>query len=362
MTMSHSDRAQHARTVLLVDDSALMRALLRDFITADGSFSVVGEAATGYEAIRLVHELDPGIVMLDLDMPGLGGIDTLGYIMSESPRPVVIVSSHTEALADPAMKAMLIGAVEVVSKPAGDTAGDVTQFRGRLDSALRAASMARLFRVPELVRLRQRRAEPRPATPPPRCAVAIAASTGGPAALTQLVPRLGAELPAAVFIVQHMPPLFTAALARRLDGAGPLPVREAVDGESVTEGVVYLAPGGRHLELVRTAAAVTIRLSDQAPLWGVRPAADVLFHAVARTFGPASVGAVMTGMGRDGADGLRAIRDVGGATFVQDDASCVIGSMPRAAGAYARAALPPAALAGAITRCAAKAAAARPPA
>jgi two-component system, chemotaxis family, protein-glutamate methylesterase/glutaminase len=143
-----------------------------------------------------------------------------------------------------------------------------------------------------------------------------------------------------VFVVQHMPPFFTAALARRLQDSSEVRVTEAVDGDIVHEGTVYLAPGGRHLLVERGAEGIVIRLSDADPVWGVRPAADLLFPAIARTFGPASIGVVLTGMGRDGAAGLRALREVGGATIAQDEATSVIASMPRAAGKYADEILP----------------------
>jgi two-component system, chemotaxis family, protein-glutamate methylesterase/glutaminase len=337
--MSYSDRARRARTVLIVDDSEMMRSLLRAYVTESGHFDVVGEAATGYEAIRRVHELDPGIVTLDLQMPDLGGIDALGYIMSEAPRPVVIVSSHTAALADPGLQAMLLGAVEFVPKPLSDDPADVQAFRRRLTHALHAASIARLLNSPQSQQ-QVKRSLLSTEELHARSVIAIAASTGGPRALTELVPRLPADLGAAVLVVQHMPPFFTAALARRLNEMGALPVREAQEGEVLKAGVVYIARGGTHLDLERADSGVRVRLTDTPPVWGVRPAADVLFAAVARTFGPSSAGVVLTGMGRDGAEGLRVLHEVGAATWVQDEASCVIPSMPRAAAAWAQAALP----------------------
>jgi two-component system, chemotaxis family, protein-glutamate methylesterase/glutaminase len=345
--MSYSERVRHARTVLIVDDSALMRTLLREHVTQGSRYEVVGEAASGYEAIRMVHELDPGVLTLDLEMLDLGGLDVLRYIMSESPRPVVIVSSRSDRLADPALQAMLLGAVEFVPKPASPSEEDVRQFRRRLTLALHAAAMARLLNIPQRLQQAAQRVPAPAGAPPARAAIAIAASTGGPRALAELVPLLPAGLPAAVLIVQHMPPTFTAALARRLNDAGPLPAREAVDGEVLREGVVYVARGGVHLDVERGGSGVVVRLTEAAPVWGVRPAADVLFAAIARSFGPASAGIVLTGMGRDGTEGLRALREVGAATFVQDEASCLIPSMPRSAAPHAQCALAPAGLAAA---------------
>jgi two-component system, chemotaxis family, protein-glutamate methylesterase/glutaminase len=347
--MSYSELKRRARSVLVVDDSGLMRALLREYITEAGQFEVVGEAATGYQAIRLVHELDPGILTLDLQMPDLGGIEALGYIMSEVPRPVVIVSAHTRALADPALQAMLLGAVEFVPKPASNDKAEVQQFRNRLTHALHAASTARLLNIPQRLQQAQKRQPPPDGAPPARAVVAIAASTGGPRALADLVPCLPGDMAAAVLIVQHMPPMFTAALSRRLDEASALTVREAEDGDVLREGMAYVARGGMHLDLERAAVGIRCRLTEDPPRWGVRPSADVLFTGVARTFGPASIGVVLTGMGRDGAEGLRALREVGAATFVQDEASCVIAGMPKAAAPWADAALPLDGLARAVT-------------
>lgn len=349
MTMSSSERP--VRRVLIADDSELMRALLRAQVTSSGEFEVVGEAATGYQVIRLVHELEPDILTLDLAMPDLDGAGALDYIMSQAPRPVVIVSAMERALADSVLNAMVSGAVEFVAKPNGASMEEATAFRNRLYQALRAASVAHLLNVPRRMLLSQqrtRRAEPQ--APAARCAIALAASTGGPRALTDIVPRLPGDLPAAVFIVQHMPALFTSAFARRLDQMSALPVREAEQGEVVEEGVVYVARGGLHLDLLRDSGGVRILLSDAPPLWNVRPAADVLMRAVARTFGPASVGVVLTGMGRDGADGLRAIAEVGGGTIAQDEASSVIASMPRAAAKHARQVLSLTAIADGIAR------------
>jgi two-component system, chemotaxis family, protein-glutamate methylesterase/glutaminase len=198
MSSSESPR-RRSYSVLVVDDSDLIRSMLREYISEFGPFDIIGEAATGYEAIRQVHELQPAIVTLDLQMPDLGGLDALGYIMSEAPRPVVIVSSHTEALADPALQAMMLGAVEFVPKPASQKPDDVAQFRTRLEQAMRAAATARLLNLPQRQRLARRRlVAPAGAA---RCAVAITASTGGPRALAQLLPELPAELPAAVLVV-----------------------------------------------------------------------------------------------------------------------------------------------------------------
>lgn len=357
--MSTSERRPRRR-VLIADDSPLLQSMLREHIGSSDDFEIVGVATTGYEVIRLVHELQPDIITLDLAMPDLDGEQALEYILSEAPRPVVIVSAQDERLAESALKAMEHGAVEFVAKPTRTSIDELFAFRARLLQALRAASVAHLLSLPR--RRLERDTQPQPdagARSPARCAIAIAASTGGPRALTEIVPRLPQSLPAAVLVVQHMPQAFTAAFARRLDTISVLPVVEAEQGALVEQGVVYVARGGMHFDLQRDASGVRVLLTDAPPLWNVRPAADVLFRAVARTFGPSSVGVVLTGMGRDGAEGLRTIGMVGGGTLAQDEGSSVIPSMPRAAAPHAQRLLPLGDMAAAIERAAALRARAR---
>jgi two-component system chemotaxis response regulator CheB len=335
MTLS-SDTLRKTR-VLVVEDSELMRNVLVEIITDSIDFRVVGQAATGYEAIRLVHELNPDIVTLDLQMPDLGGLGTLGYIMSETPRPVVIVSAYvSDRAAAPALQALEFGAVELVAKPAGDERRDVDVLGDRLLDALRAASEARVanLRMTDH-RTRAVKPEAQVQSTAARSAIAIAASTGGPRALSEIIPNLPVGLPSAFLIVQHMPPGFTKPFAERLAMLSTVPVREANDGDVLQAGSVYLAPGGRHMSLQRTADGISIALTDGEAIWGVKPAGDVLFKAVAEHFGPASAGIVLTGMGRDGAEGLRAIREVGGWTAVQDLASSVVYGMPKFAAPHA---------------------------
>jgi two-component system, chemotaxis family, protein-glutamate methylesterase/glutaminase len=334
--LSSDGRRMRRSRVLIVDDSDLMRDLLTEIIEETDDFKVVGQARTGLEAIRLIHQLNPDVITLDIEMPDLNGLETLGYIMSETPRPVVIVSSHTRSIVGAAIQAYDFGALEIVPKPAGDERRDVAVLRDRLLDALTAANAADLRNLAPHVTSASRRARRKPeAHDTARCAIAIAASTGGPRALTEILPRLPADLPCAVLVVQHMPPSFTEALANRLDELSELPVHHAQDDEPVEAGVIYIAPGGKHLGLQRKREQILIQLNDDDPVWGVRPAADVLFRDVAKHFGPASAGLVLTGMGRDGAEGLRHIQEVGGWTAVQDEDTAVIYGMPRNAAPFA---------------------------
>jgi two-component system chemotaxis response regulator CheB len=333
-----------------VDDSAFMRRVISDMISAAPEFRVVGTARDGHDALRKVHQLDPDLVTMDVEMPGLDGLAALGYIMSETPRPVVMLSAYTTEGGEATMRALDYGAVDFVAKPSGTISLNLATVTGRLLDALRAAATANLSNIRVHVARpgRGAAAAELPPLPPPRgadeappeVAVAVAASTGGPRALAEVVPRLRAVLGAAVFLVQHMPPRFTRSLAERLDGLGPLRVTEAEDGEPVRANHVYLAPGDFHMRVVRDGAHARIALDRGPTLWGVRPAADPLFRSVAAAYGARSVGVVLTGMGRDGAEGLRAIVGAGGSGIAQDRATSVIYGMPQAAAESARWILP----------------------
>jgi two-component system chemotaxis response regulator CheB len=310
-----------------------MRRLVSEMLATSGEFRVVGTARNGLDALKQIHALDPDIVTLDIEMPELDGLQALGYIMSETPRPVVMLS----ALDSPnggelTIRALELGAVDFVHKPAGPARDAIDQLGGRLLEALRAASCVNLRGVPVLARPSLApRGSTRTDASAATHAVAIAASTGGPRALAELVPRLPRGLRAAVLVVQHMPAGFTTSLASRLDAMSPLTVAEARHGERIEHGRVYVAPGGMHMRVSDSGRVPTIALDQSAPIWGVRPSADPLFRSAAQRFGASLVGVVLTGMGRDGAEGLRAIRDRGGYAVVQDKATSIVYGMPQAA-------------------------------
>jgi two-component system, chemotaxis family, protein-glutamate methylesterase/glutaminase len=313
-----------------------MRKLISELIEGP-EFRVVGTARDGHDALEKVHALDPDIVTMDVEMPRLGGLDALGYIMSEMPRPVVMLSAFTTEGAQATIRALDYGAVDFVAKPSGTLSLNIAEAGTRIHEALRAARSANLNNVRVRMPNRPLRAEvgrfsrKRRRVQPGSVAVAIAASTGGPRALADVVSRLTSPLRAAVLIVQHMPKGFTRSLAERLDASSSLDVVEATDGEPVLAEHVYLAPGSLHMSVVRDASVVRVRLTRDPPLWGVRPAADVLFAAVAEVYGAHTVGVVLTGMGRDGAEGLRLIRARGGYGIVQDRSTSVVHGMPESA-------------------------------
>ena len=321
------------RTVLVVDDSAFMRQVIAEIIEGSGEFRVAGTARNGLDAIEKIGLLNPDIVTLDVDMPELDGLQTLGYIMSEIPRPVVMLSgAEAQTGVDPVIRALELGAVDFVRKPSGPISLDLDVVRERLLDALRAAAIVNLGGIAILARAVVVEAEPPPAAYGAATrVVCIAASTGGPRALADVVPRLPAGFDAAVLVVQHMPAGFTGSLARRLDGMSHALVTEAVDGEPLLHGRVYIAPGGRHMRLRSGALGQSIAIEDGPTMWGVRPAADPLFLDAAAAFGSETIAVVLTGMGRDAADGVRAVLDAGGEALAQDKATSIIYGMPHAA-------------------------------
>ncbi len=320
--------------VLVVDDSAFMRSTIARLLEGDPEFQVVGNASDGLEAIEKVEQLGPDVVTMDVEMPRMTGIEALDVIMHRVPTPVVMLSVFTTSGATTTIDALAKGAIDFVTKPSRGPWGDVDSVTDELKEKLRRAASISPMRLhlarasvpsPPLVEAM----EAPPASPPrekrrSRKVVVIATSTGGPAALTQLIPSLPGDLPAGVLVVQHMPAGFTRALADRLDGISQLSVREARAGEPVQDGTALIAPGNFHMVVD---SSRNIELNLDPPVHSVRPAADVLLSSVARAYGGSTVAVVLTGMGHDGAAGATEIKQAGGHVIVQDEPTSVIYGM-----------------------------------
>lgn len=311
--------------VLVVDDSAFMRYTISHHLSTQADMEVVGLASDGVEGVEQVEALRPDVVTLDVEMPRLDGLSALRQIMAKHPVPVVMMSSLTKEGAAITVEALTVGAVDFVTKPSQSIS--VHQVLGELAEKVRQAARARV-RAPGSGAAPRARVAPAPAPAGARVErlVVIGSSTGGPGALREVIGRLPAGLPAGVVVVQHMPPNFTRSLAERLDELSAVPVKEAVAGDRVQVGQVLLAPGGLHMTLNRNG---DIQLADGPTVNGVKPAVDVTMMSAAAAFGERVLAVILTGMGHDGRDGSRAVKQAGGRTIVQDEATCIVYGMPR---------------------------------
>jgi len=317
--------------VLVVDDSALVRRLARETLQSDEGIEVVGVATDPYEAQKRMDELAPDVITLDLEMPRMDGLTFLRLLMANRPIPVIVMSSLTARGSDFAFEALRLGAVDVIGKPQGTYSFGA--IGDELIAKVKAAAGARIDRSPlsgaeGLLKSTGRRAA---ASANTRSLILLGASTGGIEALSQIMTALPGDLPG-IAIVQHLPALFSKGFAKRLAALSAVEVKEAEDGDVLHSGRALLAPGDRHLLLRWSGAHYVARLSDGPALWHQRPAVDLLFRSAAEAgAGAGCVAGVLTGMGRDGADGLKRLRDTGARTFAQDEATSVVYGMPRAA-------------------------------
>jgi two-component system, chemotaxis family, protein-glutamate methylesterase/glutaminase len=314
--------------VLIVDDSAVMRQLLSTLLEADPEIQVVGTAADPHIARERIKSLNPDVVTLDVEMPHMDGLTFLRKIMALRPMPVVMISTLTQSGAETTLEALEVGAVDFIAKPGGDVVHGLAELAEELQRKVKAAANVRVGASRLVAVPRDRRIGPtRRATGK---MIFVGASTGGVEALKALLTGMPADCPPTL-ITQHMPPRFTTGFAERLSRQCPPTVVEAAQDEVVEPGHVYIAPGSHHLEIARVGGRHVCRLSDGPPVSGHRPSVDVLFRSAARVCGNTAVGAILTGMGKDGAEGLLDMRQAGAMTFGQDEETSLIYGMPRVA-------------------------------
>ena len=349
--------------VLVVDDSAFMRKIITDILASSPDIEVIGKARGGQEAIEKVTELRPDVVTMDIEMPGLDGLHALGYIMSECPTPVIMLSGAESRQADVTMTAFEYGAVDFILKPSGNISLDMVKIKEELVKKVKAASSVEVHKLGFIEDKSMKENGHKKSTPStsikqgePRSdiidveplkqkkessgikgryqkIIIIGASTGGPRALQQVIPLLPSNLRAPVLVVQHMPPGFTKSLAERLNAQSMIKVREAMEGDILQPGTVYIAPGDFHMTIkqqkINGETREVIVLARGEKVQGVRPSVDVLLNSVAPIFGQNSLGVILTGMGSDGTDGIRKLKLAGGRVMAEDESTCVVYGMPR---------------------------------
>jgi len=312
--------------VLVVDDSALVRKILTEELTKHKDIKVVGSAIDPYVARDKIVRLKPDVITLDLEMPRMDGLSFLSKLMRYHPLPVVVVSSLTPANSQNAIRALELGAVDVICKPGSSLSSpDISR---QLANAIRAAAKARIASPPpEPDGAADRGRQYSFSLKTTHKVIAIGASTGGTIAIETLLRELPSNIPGLV-IVQHMPEHFTATFAQRLDSICQIEVKEAEDGDAVVPGRALIAPGGRHMALERSGAFYQVRIKSGPMVHHQRPSVDVLFHTAAKQAGENAIGVILTGMGVDGAAGLLAMKERGAYTIAQDEASSVVYGMP----------------------------------
>jgi two-component system, chemotaxis family, protein-glutamate methylesterase/glutaminase len=334
--------------VLIVDDSALVRRILSEILSGDDEVEVVGTASDAYMARDKIKQLNPDVITLDVEMPKMDGVTFLRNLMRLRPMPVVMVSSLTEHGAEITLDALGVGAVDYLPKPKIDLAATLGDYADELRSKIKAAAKARVRAytgtaapssgaagIPEVAprytadAVLAKAAAPRQFRTTDRI-IAIGASTGGTEAIKDVLVKLPADTPGIV-ITQHIPKAFSTPFAKRMNSICQMTVYEAQDGQQILPGHVYIAPGDRHLLLVRDGARYVCKLDDGQPVNRHKPSVDVLFRSVAQQAGRNAIGIILTGMGKDGAMGLKEMRDAGSPTIAQDEATCVVFGMPREA-------------------------------
>lgn len=346
-------------TVVVVDDSAFMRKALSSMLEKDPEISVVAVGRDGEEGLELVRKHNPDVVTLDIEMPRMDGLTALRRIMMEMPRPVLMVSSLTTEGAESTLKALELGAVDFIPKQLSKVSLDIVRIEDELREKVKEISRRKFLRTPRSLRAPRPVGDggaftssstggagsagaagaggdgPRPVlTPragrPVRDIVAIGVSTGGPPAVQKVLSQLPADFPASILIAQHMPAAFTGPFAKRLDGVCRITVKEAENGERLRPGTAYIAPGGKHLRVDQKISMVEVVVTPEPTEALYKPSANVLIESVAQAMGRRTLGVILTGMGSDGLEGVRVLKQKGGRALAQSDATCVVYGMPKA--------------------------------
>ncbi len=325
--------------VVVVDDSALVRSLLTEIINRQPDMTCIGAASDPLVAREMIRELNPDVITLDVEMPRMDGLEFLSRLMRLRPMPVVMVSTLTEQGAETTLRALEMGAVDFVAKPRIGVSSGLNELAGDIVDKIRTAAAAHVKRLAAPPAQAAAPAAGNVAPQAPRAAlprvstekiICIGASTGGTEAIREVLVPMPADAPAIV-ITQHMPPGFTTSFANRLNTLCRIRVAEARDGERILPGHAYIAPGGRHLRIDRSGSNYVAVVEDTEPVNRHRPSVEVLFKSAARVLGPNALGIMLTGMGADGAQAMREMKDAGSYNYVQDEASCVVFGMPRMA-------------------------------
>jgi two-component system chemotaxis response regulator CheB len=320
--------------VMLVDDSVVIRRMLSEILAADPDIEVAGTAGNGRIALQKLTQIQPDVVVMDIEMPVLSGLETLPELRKTHPKlPVIMFSTLTTSGGRATLDALALGATDYVTKPAnvGSVGESIERIRHDLVPRIKTfgrRSAAATAPLPAALAPRPQPRAVRPAGSGRVDAVVIAVSTGGPKALQEVIPKLPASMPVPVLVVQHMPPLFTQLLADRLDSHSQVHAEEATHNRAVEPGLVLIAPGDHHMVLNRVGTGVVAQLNQDPPENSCRPSADPLFRSAARVYGPNTLGVVLTGMGSDGCLGAKSLIEAGGQVFAQDEATSVVWGMP----------------------------------
>ncbi|WP_462323611.1 protein-glutamate methylesterase/protein-glutamine glutaminase [Desulfoplanes sp.] len=323
--------------VLVVDDSAFMRKAISTMLDKDPEIQVIGTARNGEEGVEKVRQLDPDVVTMDIEMPRMDGLTALKHIMMEMPRPVLMISSLTTDGAEATLKAMERGAVDFIAKRLSLVSLDIVRIEAELRAKVKAVAKRRMRTVLPRIRKATSTSVRKPVVPKVRGRksvvrdiVAIGVSTGGPPAVQKILSKLPADFPACILIAQHMPKTFTGPFAKRLDDASPLEVKEAAPGDVVKPGKVFISPGGSHIKIRQRVTHIDVVVENEPVDALYKPSANELIGSVAQGVGRRGLGVILTGMGSDGLEGIRQLKERGGHALAQSNETCVVYGMPKA--------------------------------